>query len=476
MNLLQIFLRSSENHVESFKPLFKALGRECHVDSEFDRRFPELNTLIPMELAHEQGLGQSLEWVTSEEADVKELVTHLIIFNESMRNYLDQKQLEELDVMQTRTELQIMQRNSSIGELNHIFHSALLSSGENDLSNRSQRLAVLSWVKVMSIVSNNLDLSASESEDYMAFKRLSTISSLKLQRPNTFECGDTNQRYLIEPYCCFFDSGGNTPAWTEWMTYETGFDPLIAGRVEALKSFTAFLTENNYINQFPIVLCLGYRHEIINLDKRRVGVVFKKPGEVDTSARPISLHTLINGGVEAPSLPNRIMLMRRLAEIIMLLITVDWTPINLCLANILFFSLQPEGIGYDSPYISGFGCLRKAEVSTFDAPNLFGARTLGIILLEIAFWKPIGSIPFIVPQSTGEDGFIKLREKLWVKPDVFQPLKSSSGDIVGEAVRSCLEDLSVFRGQKGEDKITVEANFLCNFYEKLVRNLKSVKL
>lgn len=142
---------------------------------------------------------------------------------------------------------------------------------------------------------------------------------------------------------------------------------------------------------------------------------------------PTSLHTLLTRGeTEMPSLTDRIHLMYLLYETVERLHAVDWLHKGLRSANILLFPNKGGSGGemnYADPLISGFDNSRPAAegfmterpsddraADIYRHPSVqhrgnredasgresykksFDLYSLGIVLLEIAHWKPIDAI------------------------------------------------------------------------------------
>jgi hypothetical protein len=311
-----------------------------------------------------------------------------------------------------------------------------------------------------------------------------------------------------------------TSVWVEWKTYEpptfhsTSPDPKIHARVEAL---AALLKENNRTDQFRAPHCLGYFRDIDPMtseDHCRFGLVFEKPASAHPSTRPISLHTLLTSAeVEMPSLTDRITLMRLLAETLERLHAVNWLHKGLRSANILFFSdCGPAEIEYANMFISGFDYSRpamnddmtekppeSAKEDIYRHPKVQGAGnreitgqpgsgfkksydlySLGVILLEIAYWKPIDSILGIPDLEHARPSVtIKARQRLLSEGGGFlRWVRSRLGNRVEGVVRACLEGPSAFGVVKGADEKREEVGACLQrgFYERVVRELGDMRV
>ncbi|ORY14767.1 prion-inhibition and propagation-domain-containing protein [Clohesyomyces aquaticus] len=309
-----------------------------------------------------------------------------------------------------------------------------------------------------------------------------------------------------------------TSVWVEWKTYEpptfqsTSPDKKIHERVAAL---AALLKENNRLDQFRAPHCLGYFRDIdasTQEDHCRFGLVFEKPASAHATTKPISLHSLLTASalnqLPVPSLTHRITLMRLLAETIERLHAVNWLHKGLRSSNILFFSDSgPADILYEHPYISGFDYSRpamnddmtekppeNAASDIYRHPRVQGSGdrsspykksydlySLGVIFLEIAYWKPIDVILEIKDLSNARPSTtIKVRQSLLGdEKGNLKWVRSFLGDRVEGVVRACLEGPTAFgfkTDNLDERKEEVGAQLQSMFYEKVVKELGDMRV
>lgn len=310
-----------------------------------------------------------------------------------------------------------------------------------------------------------------------------------------------------------------TSIWIEWKTYEpppfhpTGPDPKILERVKAL---AALLKENNRTNQFRAPHCLGYFQDIdpdTGEDHCRFGLVFEKPASAHPSTQPISLHTLLTrGDIDMPSLTDRIALMRLLSEALERLHAVNWLHKGLRSSNILFFSdCGPADVDFGDPFISGFDYSRpamnddltekppeNAAADVYRHPRVQGSGlressspsssykksydlyALGVILLEIAYWKPIDAIVGIENLARAKPGVVfGVRTRLLDGKEPFlRHVRSHLGNTVEAVIRSCLQGPQAFGLREGADEKDEEvgAELQKAFYEKVVKEFVQMKI
>ncbi|KAJ5113289.1 hypothetical protein N7456_001823 [Penicillium angulare] len=166
---------------------------------------------------------------------------------------------------------------------------------------------------------------------------------------------------------------------------------------------------------FQVMDCIGYCHDE---PKQRFGLVYNLPTlEDDEPPEIMSLYDLIHPQTDAervfPSLNDRFLLSRILANSLLQLHTTSWLHRNLRSSHVLFVKSGKSMDWLQYPYLSGFGYSRlnnpkvvslpvrpEDEEMAYQHPDLtddprvgyrreFDAYSLGIILTEIGFWRPI---------------------------------------------------------------------------------------
>ncbi|KAF1953510.1 hypothetical protein CC80DRAFT_551155 [Byssothecium circinans] len=306
--------------------------------------------------------------------------------------------------------------------------------------------------------------------------------------------------------------------WIEWKTYDpppfqaSGPDPKILERVKAL---AALLKENNSTDQFRAPHCLGYFSDTdpaTGEDHCRFGLVFEKPSSSHPSTRPISLHTLLTSpALDMPPLSDRVTLMRLLSETLERLHAVNWLHKGLRSSNILFFSdCGIDGIDYSDPYISGFDYSRpamnddmtekppeNAASDIYRHPRVQGSGgcegppgtsfkksydlyALGVMLLEIAYWKPLDEIMgFRDLEKVRPKDTFRVRQRLMDDGEGFlRYVRSHLGYTVEGVVRACLVGVTAFGLEEGVDekREDVGARLQRGFYERVVKEFGQMRI
>lgn len=212
----------------------------------------------------------------------------------------------------------------------------------------------------------------------------------------------------------------STTVLIEWRPYDPSDPTTIAILQPRITHLATLLSRKPKPQEFHVLDCLGSTHDEA---ASRFGLVFQLPA-LAVSNHPgdmplvVSLHDLIHTppstGKMFPSLNDRFRLSRTLASSLLHLHAAKWLHRNLRSESILFIaSSQSVDTLLPTPYISGFEYARpdaqavaslplnaSAIQAPFQHPDLlvdpgcgyrrdFDAYSLGIILVEIGFWRPI---------------------------------------------------------------------------------------
>jgi hypothetical protein len=131
--------------------------------------------------------------------------------------------------------------------------------------------------------------------------------------------------------------------------------------------------------------------------------------------------------------------------------------------------LQQEGFGWDSS---------NSETARISFNKSFDVYSLGIVLLEIACWKPIHAILDINLEQAGLRDTMPVRRRLLEEPVHLARVRASVGDIMHAVIRACLEGLEQHGGSDLVDMNDPEypLHFQEAFYEQVVRRLHTISI
>jgi len=314
---------------------------------------------------------------------------------------------------------------------------------------------------------------------------------------------------------------------------KSGPDTTIERRMGAL---ALLLKKTRHCEQLRYPRCSGYIREPYTSGLQegvRFGLVFHKPAGVAPTSRPVSLLDLLRAGTSrpVPSMTARVALSHCLAECLERFHAVGWLHKSLRSSNILFFPSSSSSssenpacadgqVDLARPYIAGFdyarpskdprytevlvrnpahdlyrhphvqGSGREADTSYAGFRQGYDIYSLGIVLLEVALWEPVAQTIGLRDENAATfSDTMAVRSKLLVALRL-RELAARMGDRVAKAIEACLTSLAGLglglEGQPGkhdgddddddDDDAEVHARIQLAFYERVVKELKNVKI
>jgi hypothetical protein len=412
-----------------------------------------------------------LEWAMIKQEKFEELIVKLIGYNDRIESFLDRSTLDELRISQERSNLLLLQVTDQLGQLRALvdavqFHNVPAKPTSPFLSlSRSSTLA--------------------EPEDSHA-SLFADLAKFKLQQKAT-ENGADSLDMLLSSNLLFPDSVPGAEhrsktklygksLWVEWSEHvpEIPAIPDLAQIFEdRVAKLASILSDPEKPAAFRGPQCLGYlRHEddAVGL---RFGLVYDASyslDEGDKEARIRSLHDLLKD-TRKPSLTKRMSLARNLTQSLMYLHAVNWLHKGFRSDSVMFCSPaeQPwEEKDLETPVVSGFEFSRpdlskevtvkttsRVEHDLYRHPDLLkyselrsqkshDIYSLGLVLLEIAFWQPIEQLAGVtISQKRARESILPIRELFLTKrfreyPTLKEALASEMGDNFADAVWRCL--------------------------------------
>lgn len=294
-------------------------------------------------------------------------------------------------------------------------------------------------------------------------------------------------------------------AWIEWKTYKRKFDgdgmlaidPLTDDRMERLVTLLQIRTKPK---EFCVPPCLGY---FVDERRTRIGLVFQAPGEVSAKT-PRSLLDLF-GELSTASLSLRIHTAKALARWLLHLHSVRWFHKGIRSASVLFFTSHGS-YELGNPYITGFEYARTSEdaQSTTKPPvgidnndfyvhpdylgdqrvagyrQVYDIYSLGIVLIELAYWQPIDTILNRAAIAFGLQTPLKPEAArsliLGSKIDVLDEVRSRLGERFVAAVEACLSGPKSSRDDSVDSSIPCDNNaaLLYDFHDGVIEMLEGI--
>lgn len=195
--------------------------------------------------------------------------------------------------------------------------------------------------------------------------------------------------------------------FVEWKYVASAMRSKILPRAENLAALLSIRKDQT----FQSLICKGLLE-----DDQRLGFIYQQPSAIKSPVEPRSLHDFFSrGGIEPPSLSDRIRLALRLTQVVRNFHRTGWLHKALRSENIIFFNARDASVAVRSTdfVLTGFNFARLAaptEISEqpsadpkhdiYRHPSALGqpsvsfnelmdTYSLGVILLEIAEWRAI---------------------------------------------------------------------------------------
>ncbi|THW93691.1 hypothetical protein D6D15_02262 [Aureobasidium pullulans] len=268
--------------------------------------------------------------------------------------------------------------------------------------------------------------------------------------------------------------------WIEWRSYEVSLVPDQEGIVERIpdpqsvqnvKRLTWLLSQSDQPDEFHQPKSLGY---VDDIDELRFGVILDPIAEGSRS-----LLSFFSAPRIGPL--GQYAIARQIAESLLYLHAVNWLHKGLRSAGIVFGQTASESVGgLGHLFVSGFGFSRPSDHSfTTSGPphddkwllychpdyldqgrktgyrKSYDIYSLGIILIEVAHWKPIDQI--LQPSHSGRDSALgeqrqDIRVRILDGGVVLEQVRQNMGDRYADATRACIEGVTAFGLQSGVDE------------------------
>jgi hypothetical protein len=271
------------------------------------------------------------------------------------------------------------------------------------------------------------------------------------------------------------------PVWIEWIELDDSQAPTSMTLLQARKIVSTYtqLYHSGSIRSWHVPPCYGY---FVDDDNYRSGVVLGKPLHVDPEAAPVTLHEVLTTVYHnKPSIAERLQIMRSVHEALESIHDMGFTHQAFCSDSLFFFRDQ---VNKDAKlldlYISGFGfslIVSDDDDKTIDRPpedprlvfyrhptlTLAGDRhyrgydkprssgfpesndlfALGVVLLELALWKPIEVIMDVDLRHLTH--VLVARQKMSSNTDaeVWARVSNELGDVAVDAIRACLKGVKI---------------------------------
>ena len=428
-----------------------------------------------------------LKWVAFDKDVFLKFLSRLAELNDHLQELMHGHQARALEIATQKTYLEMVQMRASVEELTHLVTAAMLLQehdgvASSSASNRHRSQNALASLARFKGLNASHDLSGrGHSSGSPKSTVLSCLNYSQIRYDERGALATTSDIRIRSEGNLTSSDGTKQHVWIEWKAYRTKYDRSLDQHVpvpkdlKRIKDLVSLLQSEKPV-QFCAPHCLGFfndRDDTKDSDHNaRFGLVFQSPRE---RSSPVSLRQMIFTGPK-PSLTDRIALAHKISTCMLYLHAVNWLHKGLRSDGVIFFA-DSSTSSISEPYITGYEFARPnkdGETTTtgteFDDymmlyvhPNyqgveakgtyskIFDIYSLGIILLEIAYWKRIEQIITIDTHSAKPAQLKAVRERL-LKPDsnYLAFVKENLGDRYYTAVKSCIEGRAAFGVGAGE--------------------------
>ena len=293
------------------------------------------------------------------------------------------------------------------------------------------------------------------------------------------------------------------PIWVEWKDFESQLNQVQPNShtQRRIQELTLLLKDRKKPRAFRAPDCLGYFEDKDVQNGSKTGLVFEIPSTVHSSVEPVSLYHLF-GKINVPSTSERISLAHAVSSCLLYLHAADWLHKGFSSHAVIFFREGKGAVDIRKPFLSGFDFSRPARNSemtvrpsqnpvadAYRHPEVqsstsrgsfkrsYDLYSLGLILLEIAHWKPIHRVlGYQEINDMSSRTTYRVRQTLLDGGEALEALRLL-GEAYLEIARTCLTGAEAFNIKPGEDENepTVAARLQSAFFNNVVRTLRRMQ-
>ncbi|KAI1249346.1 hypothetical protein MGN70_008958 [Eutypa lata] len=401
------------------------------------------------------------------------LVIRLVQYNDKIESFLDRGALDDLRVMQAQhnlTPLQVMDKVDRVQELIEAMEVA-----RSDSINNSE------------LASSFRTLTVNEPFD-KTNKSVVSLAEFKMHHMRI-------EMNASSSYALYIKSGD---------LVLDGVPKHIGRQTGSLRGQRVWLEWRETLDDafFQNAYRSTVEKRVMKLEKRntpRYALVYEWPPNVDgDDAELVSLRELLAKMRAPPPLNTRIRIANILAGSLLYLHAVDWIHKDIQSDCLLFAANPDRTINLREPILSGFEFSRPALPEEVTTSHQFSERhdlyrhpdllllndsrskkshdiySLGLVLAEIALWKPIETIAGVEVRRRE----LKLVRERMLQSSVSDTIAERVGWTYADLVQDCIEGgqaLDILP-EENEENLDVGVRLSNALHEKVVRKLESIKL
>ncbi|KAK3984892.1 protein kinase [Cladorrhinum sp. PSN332] len=448
-------------------------------------------------------LPKKLRWAAFHKEKFEELLAHIAVLNDSMMQFLESHDRQRHFKMQEVMLMQILHANTRINDLFDLVKSFQANSKQRSESltdhakgegheGYERRTVALTRFKALKLAVETERTDTLEVEEFVTGTPELAIHKLKL----TTQSNDNNTLGSRRSSGMCNDKS----VWVEWRNYQPihGYGSDDEGEEshepprfvqDRISKMAKLLRDREKPEEFRVPHCLGY---VRDLSECRLGFVFLSDASLKHSI-PVSLLDLLSDR-RKPSLTTRIRIAKLISSSIWYLHSTEWLHKGLRSENIVFPVLDP--FSSVLPILCGFDYSRPADIdetterpiqnlwhdlyrhpkTQFDSPRegrngfrkIYDIYSLGVVLTEIALWKPVHTILGIDTTQRLKAATVKGVQTGLLAQDKLDDVEAEAGRVFASVVRACLS------GEFGNDGTLGDANLQLVFWEKVVDPLEGI--
>ena len=462
-----------------------------------------------------------IRWTAIHEKAFQSVLSELGGYNDFLEKLLHGEYARRLEERTEKTYLEIVNVRNDVDDLRRLMHNVfhLIAKPENGAHDGDTKslasdnpLGVLAETKLRSVLNEASDQHRPPAyhdvikPTKLSFAAIDSISEV----PSEFEVSMTRKRSTAKLKSSD-QSIDAVDVFIEWKTYSTVLDKDTNRDVPSVSSLDranglVALLQSSNLKAFRTPQCEGFfdlRDGENTADRPPLfGVMYKSPSPDFLFQVPTTLESRLRSEAKPP-LGARMRLAHAISDSVLYLNTVRWFHKSLRSDAVIFFPESADNVDITKPYLSGFEYARPSSagrtthVSQPPANNLYvhpgyqqstspgytrtyDVYSLGIVLLEIAYWDSIKSILSAEFQDR-EIGPNALEARavrsilLGETPSkgaYLADVKGIAGERYHKAVQGCIRGF--IEPTENEKDITVSMKLQDSFVRDVVDNLRAL--